>query len=72
VEELYQQEQEFMFGIADDNKPGAADCIRQIMSEGIFMKSHRQIAECRPVQKELGDIMSDVLDNYCMPEIATY
>jgi len=73
VEDYYTKEQEFMFGVEKDKeKPGAAACISQIMTNGIYNKSYREIKECQIVSKELGDVMSDLLENYCMPEIAGY
>ena len=35
-------------------------------------KSHREIKACQTVSKELGDVMSDLLENFCMPEIAGF
>ena len=73
VEEYYRKEQKFMFGVKrNKDKPGAAECIRQIMLNGIYQKSHREIKACQTVSKELGDVMSDLLENFCMPEIAGF
>ena len=39
VEEYYRKEQKFMFGVKrNKDKPGAAECIRQIMLNGIYQK----------------------------------
>jgi hypothetical protein len=71
VDALYQKEQEFMYGVKDDDEDlGASECIRQIMLNGIFKKSYREIEQCQTVTKEMGDIQSDLLENYCMPEIS--
>ncbi|MCP4294720.1 MAG: hypothetical protein GY786_03855 [Proteobacteria bacterium] len=71
VDSLYQKEKEFMYGIeGNDGFPGASECIRQIMQEGIYKKSYREIEQCQIVTKEMGHVQSDLLENYCMPELA--
>jgi hypothetical protein len=69
VQGLLTKEREFMFGVeGDDAKPGAAACVRKIMDNGIYKISYRDIPECQSVLKEMGDVQSDLLENYCMPE----
>lgn len=71
VDSLYQKEQAFMYGDKEvEGDLGASECIRQIMLEGIFLKSYREIEQCQTVTKGLGDVQSDLLENYCMPEIS--
>ncbi len=60
-----------MYG-PDEDTPGATACIRQIMNHGIYKKSYRQIEECRSILEQLGDVQSDLLENFCMPEIAGF
>ncbi len=69
VDDLYQKEQDFMYGVKDNEEDlGASECIRQIMQQGIFEKSYREIQQCQKVSKELGDVQSNLLESYCMPE----
>ncbi len=71
VKAQLKKETDFMYG-PDEETPGAAECMRQIMTEGIFKKSYREIEVCRPILEQLGDVQSDLIENFCMPEIASY
>jgi len=71
VKGLLENQRVFLYGDGKKN-PGASACIRQIMGTGIYKKSYRDITECQKILEKLGDVQSDLLENFCMPEIASY
>ncbi len=70
VEELLKDEKTFMYG--ENGDTGAAKCIKEIMNRGIYKVSYREIDECTPVYEQLGDILEQQIDDFCMPELISY
>ncbi len=62
IEKMYKEEETFMYG-----ENGAAECIKQIMKEGIFKKSWRDIEVCKNLRTKFVPEQNNVIDDYCMP-----
>jgi len=60
----------FMYGDPKKKDGGANACMRAVMKEGIFKVSYRDIKACQPVIENMGEIQNDIIDNYCLPELA--
>ncbi|MCK5644626.1 MAG: hypothetical protein KAJ19_27760, partial [Gammaproteobacteria bacterium] len=65
IEKMYQEEEKFMYG-----ENGAAECIKQIMRQGIFKKSWRNIEVCKNLRSKFAPKIDSVIDDYCMPTLA--
>ena len=80
LEELYSQlsddkinslliaENDFLYGF--DGKSGARECMNQMMAQGIYKKSWKEIEACKLVQKKLITTVNEVIDDYCMPKLS--
>ena len=65
IEELIKKEETFMYG-----SNGANVCIMKLLESGMFVRSYRDISECKQLRGKLSSVIGDVVDNYCMPEQA--
>lgn len=65
IEKLYSDEEDFMYG-----SDGAAQCIKEIMNQGIFKKSWRDIPVCKGLRSKFVPKVNSVIDDYCMPTLA--
>ncbi len=65
IEQLIKDEEKFMYGAQ-----GANVCIMKLLESGMFVKSYRMIPECKKLRGNLSAVINDVIDNYCMPEMA--
>jgi hypothetical protein len=75
INQFLEREERFMYGGKDLFSPadwgkGAKACMRQIMQQGIFRVSYRDIPDCKVMIKNLTTVDDEVIDNYCMPMIA--
>jgi hypothetical protein len=70
IKGIYDLERAFMYGSGEQKKGGASACIRKMMEEGIFKKSHRDIAECQNVIEKMGEVQDEVIEYYCLPMLA--
>jgi hypothetical protein len=64
IEQLYRNEDAFMYG-----EGGARDCIKEIIKEGIFKRSWRDIEVCRNLRKKFSTSLNEIIDDYCMPRL---
>ncbi|MBU2510104.1 hypothetical protein KJ966_02160 [bacterium] len=65
IEELIKKEETFMYG-----SNGANICIMKMLDSGMYIKSYRDIDECKQLRGKLSAVINDVIDEYCMPEVA--
>ncbi|MCP4294719.1 MAG: hypothetical protein GY786_03850 [Proteobacteria bacterium] len=70
INELYSLHKTFMYGKSKDKKGGASSCISNILRAGIFKVSYRETESCQSVIQNMGEIQNEIIDNYCMPELA--
>ena len=74
IDELLARERRFMRGIKGEDgvyTKGAAQCIKTIMTEGIFKKSWRDIQICQNLRSQFAvTTMNSRIDDYCMPKLA--
>ncbi|MBU3916185.1 hypothetical protein KKA14_11685, partial [bacterium] len=68
VEEIYTTHKTFMYGV--EGKTGASVCMKKVMEKGIFKVSYRDITECQPIIQNMGEIQDEMIEYYCMPELA--
>lgn len=68
IDALLMNEDRFMYG--EDGQSGARECMRQIMKEGIFKKSWRDIEICRELRTKFSTTINEIIDDYCMPNLA--
>jgi len=69
VDQLLEQEEKFIYGDGMSDK-GSAQCMKDIMSKGIFTVSYRGIKSCDNVIKKMTDVENKVIENHCMPMLA--
>jgi hypothetical protein len=65
IDDLLRQEEDFMYG-----KDGGAECMKQIMKEGIFRMSWRDILVCKNLRTKFATTMNEIIDDYCMPSLS--
>lgn len=72
VNTIYETHKTFMYGSGTGNNKigGASTCMTEILKQGIFKVSYRGIEVCQPVIQNMGEIQDDIIENYCMPELA--
>jgi hypothetical protein len=70
VDAIYQTHKTFMYGSGKNKDGGASVCISSVLRQGIFKVGYREIEACQPVIENMGEIQDDVIENYCMPELA--
>ena len=74
VDTLLDNEEKFMYGGKIGAKGGSKDsavaCIDKLLESGMFVTSWRQIKECVAIRAKLSAVISEKVDNYCMPQIA--
>ncbi|MBT4527387.1 MAG: hypothetical protein HOC24_12615 [Deltaproteobacteria bacterium] len=70
VNAIYDTHKTFMYGTDKKKAGGASVCMNEIMKKGIFKVSYRAIESCQPVIQNMGEIQNEVIENYCMPELA--
>lgn len=68
IDGLLNEEDRFMYG--DDGKSGARSCMREIMNRGIFRVSWRDIPICKQLRTKFSITINQIIDNYCMPQLA--
>jgi len=69
VDQLLDQEEKFIYGDGLSDK-GSAQCMKDIMSKGIFKVSYRDIKSCDNIIKKMTDVENKVIENHCMPMLA--
>lgn len=67
IESLYKKEQEFMY----TGKNSAARCMSAMIKNDIRTQIYKSIKECVTVEKNMGNIEDEIIDNYCMPSLTT-
>ena len=70
INKLLEKEKLFMYGSKSNGEGGAAACIREIIKQGIFRKSYRDIKVCKPLSGQLNNLQNDFVSDFCMPVIA--
>lgn len=65
IKSLLDAEEQFMYGPA-----GGAACMKEIMKEGVFKKSWRDIPVCRDLRSRFSAPVNEIIDDYCMPQLA--
>jgi len=68
INSLLVAENDFLYGF--DGKSGARECMNQMMLEGMYKKSWKEIEICRQLQKKLVNTVSEIIDDYCMPKLS--
>jgi len=68
IDQLFLDEEKFMYG--EDGKSGARACMKEIMKNGIFKKSWRDIDVCRDLRTRFSTTINEIIDDYCMPKLA--
>ena len=66
IKGLLQAHREFMYG-GGKWGAGAAVCMDQIMKQGIFRVSFRDISSCMELQEKLAQAEDELVENHCMP-----
>lgn len=64
IEKLLTDEEAFMY------KLGAQKCMDTLLESGMFIKSWRKVPPCVKIRGELSKVMSEIIDDYCMPNLA--
>ena len=68
INSLLVAENEFLYGA--DGKSGARECMNQMMIEGIYKKSWKEINACKQLGKILVPSVNEIIDDYCMPKLS--
>jgi hypothetical protein len=68
IDNLLKDEDRFLYG--EDGKSGARECMRQIMTEGIYKKSWRDIDICKDLRTKFNTNVNEIIDDFCMPNLA--
>ena len=68
IDDLLKSQKQFIEGGGVWGK-GANECIRKIITGGIFSRRYYSYPECEALAKQMGVLSNDFLDNYCMPEL---
>ena len=68
IDNLLVEEDRFMYG--EDGQSGARACMREIMNRGIFKVSWRDIPICKALRTKFSITINQIIDNYCMPQVA--
>jgi len=68
IDTLLSAENEFLYGL--DGKTGARECMKQMMKEGIYKKSWKDIEPCKHLQKKFVTTVNEIIDDYCMPKLS--
>ncbi len=70
VNAIYETHKTFMYGTEENKKGGASSCMQEILKKGVFKVSYRGIDACQPIIENMGEIQDQIIENYCMPELA--
>lgn len=70
IDNILDREKNFMYGGPGYGK-GAAICMKEMMSQGIFRTSYRDIKVCADLQKSMFAVDLEIVNNYCMPVLST-
>lgn len=65
IESLYTKEQEFMY----TGQNSASKCMDYLIKNDIRSVHFRNVTECTAVIKNMGNLESEIVDDYCMPVI---
>lgn len=68
IDALLDKEDLFMYG--EDGESGARACMREIMTNGIYRKSWREIPVCKALRSSFTTSTNEIIDDYCMPQLA--
>lgn len=68
IDKLLLDEDKFMYG--EDGKSGARECMREIMKNGIFKISWRDIDICKELRTKFNTNNNEIIDDFCMPNLA--
>lgn len=68
IKALLKNHREFMYG-GGNWGGGAAACMNQIMKQGIFRVSFRDIPGCMTLQEKLASAEDELIENHCMPKL---
>ncbi len=69
IERILNRERNFMYGGGGWGK-GAWTCMQQIMKQGFFKVSYRDIADCTEIYNKMSLIQDEIVENYCMPVLS--
>ncbi|MBU3916183.1 hypothetical protein KKA14_11675 [bacterium] len=69
IDDLLDAESRFLYGDGNADK-GWTQCMKDIMRQGIFKVSYRDIASCGGILKKMEDIENQIIENHCMPMLA--
>ncbi|MCP4294714.1 MAG: hypothetical protein GY786_03825 [Proteobacteria bacterium] len=72
VNDLLTGHREFIYGGGDWGKGGARACMNKLMKpKAIFSVAYRDVAECKTLEENLGQVEDSNIENYCMPRLFT-
>ncbi len=72
VSDLLTSHREFIYGGGDWGEGGARACMNKLMQpRAIFTLAYRDIAECKTLEENLGQVEDSNIENYCMPRLLT-
>lgn len=63
IETLYAKEQDFMY----TGETSGAKCMNELIRNDIRAVHYRNIQECMSLVKRMGNLQSEIVDDYCMP-----
>ncbi|HNX23717.1 MAG TPA: hypothetical protein PKG60_06685 [Spirochaetota bacterium] len=66
IETLYTKEQDFMY----TGQNSASECMNAMIKNDIRTLHYRNIKKCTDLIKNMGNIESEIIDDYCMPVIS--
>jgi hypothetical protein len=69
IEKILDKEKNFMYGGGAWGK-GAWTCMQQIMKQGFFKVSYRDIADCSSIYNKMSLIEDEIVESYCMPVLS--
>ncbi|MBU2510088.1 hypothetical protein KJ966_02080 [bacterium] len=69
IDDLLETEERFLYGDGSSNK-GWSQCMKDIMRQGIFKVSYRDIPSCDTILEKMEDTENQILENHCMPMLA--
>lgn len=64
IESLYAKEQDFMY----TGQNAASKCINTLVKNDIRTVHYRNFTDCTAIIKNMGTLMTEIVDDYCMPE----
>ncbi len=67
IENLYAREQDFMY----TGENSGSKCINSLIKNDIRTVHYRELKDCTAIIKKMGNLESEIVDDYCMPVITT-